>query len=167
MPVAAGGDGGWEDDPRGVCSLPDVLLVDAAGDLPDEHGCQALGSELLVDAEEVDLGHADDVVAGADACRDARDEGDELLGLLGADTDMPGPEEGRRLERPAEEGRGVVEAEHVLVVLDVVVGEQRVEVGEERVVIEVAGEPLEGGRQRVGVSAHLGEWRGRLDGAVR
>jgi hypothetical protein len=61
---------------------PCQYLVDAAGDLVDEHGHEALGS--------------DDVVAGAYAGRDARNEADELLGLLGADADVPGAEEGRR-----------------------------------------------------------------------
>jgi hypothetical protein len=37
VPVATGGDGGWEDDPRIVCNLPDVLLVETTGDLLDEH----------------------------------------------------------------------------------------------------------------------------------
>jgi hypothetical protein len=55
----------------------------------------SLGSELLVDAEEVDHCHADDVVACADARGDTEDEGDPLLGLPGADADVPGAEEGR------------------------------------------------------------------------
>uniref|UniRef100_A0A0E0IJS1 Uncharacterized protein n=1 Tax=Oryza nivara TaxID=4536 RepID=A0A0E0IJS1_ORYNI len=70
----------------------------------------SLGSELLVDAEEIDHCHADDVVACADARGDTEDEGDPLLGLPGADADVPGAEEGRGVERPAEEG------DHLLIV---------------------------------------------------
>ena len=57
-----------------------------------------------MDAEEVDHCHADDVVACADARGDTEDEGDPLLGLPGADADVPGAEEGR--------GGAVREREH-------------------------------------------------------
>jgi hypothetical protein len=69
------------------------------------------------------------------------------------------PRKGRWLERPAEGCRGVDEAKHVLIIPNVVVGKQRVEVCEERIGIEVAGEPLVGRGRRTsgsGVGGSMG-----------
>jgi hypothetical protein len=52
--------------------------VAAAGDLLDEDGCQSLGPELLVDAEEVDFGAVENLVAYSHLYWDAGDECDEL-----------------------------------------------------------------------------------------
>lgn len=53
----AGSHGLREHHPSGVNGLEHPLLVDASGDLTDEHGCHALGTQLLVHTEEVDLHH--------------------------------------------------------------------------------------------------------------
>lgn len=86
--VAACADGLGEDDAGGVQALPDLVQVADAGDLFDEDWGKALAAELLVDAEEVDFGDGDGLVADSYAHGDGGDEGDELAGLSGADTDV-------------------------------------------------------------------------------
>lgn len=46
----------WQDYAAGVDGLEDAEQVAATCDFLDENGCEALGAELLVYAEEVDLG---------------------------------------------------------------------------------------------------------------
>lgn len=77
-----------QDDTSGVQTLPDLVQVAAAGDLLDQNGSETLASELLVDGEEVDFGAEDYLVADAEVNGDGGDEGDELAGLRGSDTDM-------------------------------------------------------------------------------
>lgn len=86
--VAARADGPGEDDAGRVQTLPDLVQVADTGDFLDEDGGQALASELLVDAEEVDFGAGDDLVTDSHAHGDGGDEGDELAGLGGADADV-------------------------------------------------------------------------------
>ncbi len=61
-----------------ACQMPS--RVDPARDLPDQHRRERF-PELLMDAEEVDLGAADHVVAHAHVSRDGRDEGAQELPL--------------------------------------------------------------------------------------
>lgn len=56
--VLAAGDGGGEIGAGGVDGLEDAFEVGAAGDFLDEERSETAGAELLVHAEEVDLGAA-------------------------------------------------------------------------------------------------------------
>jgi hypothetical protein len=58
MVVLAPGDGGGKVGAGSVDGLEDALEVRAAGDFLDEEGCETARAELLVYAEEVDLGAA-------------------------------------------------------------------------------------------------------------
>mmetsp|Transcript_22427 Transcript_22427/g.63649 ORF Transcript_22427/g.63649 Transcript_22427/m.63649 type:complete len:446 (+) Transcript_22427:202-1539(+) len=57
VPVAAARDRPRQHHPGRVGRLEDALLVDAAGDLSDEHRSEPLRAQLLVHAEEVHLDH--------------------------------------------------------------------------------------------------------------
>lgn len=57
MPVTSGADRGRQSLSRGIDCLPDVLAVDATGDLTDQDRSDPVGSELLMRAQEVDLSH--------------------------------------------------------------------------------------------------------------
>ncbi len=85
--VPAGADGPREHNAARVNGLPRPFQVDPPGDLLDQDGSEPLASQLLVDAEEVDLGTADDVVAHAHLGWDGRDKGAE--GVSTANADVP------------------------------------------------------------------------------
>lgn len=89
MEISASAHRSWEHNTSSVKSLVNALEVAATSDLLDEDWCEALGAELLVDTEEVDLGGFEGLLADAQGDGDARDEGDELLGGDGADADVP------------------------------------------------------------------------------
>lgn len=59
--------------------------------------------------------------------RDGRDEPDELLALHHTDTSVPVLDPSRWLQSPSEELRRVVEPEHVVVILDVVLVQEQIE----------------------------------------
>ncbi len=140
MKVPASANGRWQHDAGCVERLVDAVEVTAAGDFFDQYWGEALGTQLLVDAEEVNLGGWKGGGADAQGDGDAGDEGDEFLRLGGADADVPfwfpaGGEEcpatceltpvgvgleggGRCL--PSEEGCRVVESEHSLLILNIV-----------------------------------------------
>ena len=168
MPVLGGGDRGGEYDASRVGGLPDVPEMDAARDLLDHDGSEAFGPQLLVHAQEVDLGHGHDLAPDADPSRDAADEGDELLGGAHPDahTNVPIPEVTRGTESPAQELQRVVEPEHVLVVFHVVGREQVVHLRRHAVVGDIARRPLVSGRQRVRTLLHLRERDRQVDGAL-
>mmetsp|Transcript_39845 Transcript_39845/g.105391 ORF Transcript_39845/g.105391 Transcript_39845/m.105391 type:complete len:381 (+) Transcript_39845:470-1612(+) len=153
--VAALADRARQDHAGRVDRLPDVLLVDPPGDLLDQHRREALRPKLLVHAKEVDLYHLDGRLVDLDAARDTRDEAHQLHVGLHAHTQVPVAEEARGLERPPEEFHGVVETEHAVVVLDVVLAEQRVDLLRLFVVVDVARAPLEGIGQGVRLIADL------------
>jgi hypothetical protein len=69
--------------------LIDAVEVALAGDFCNECGRETLGAELLVYAEEVYLGGFEDFAANADVGGNAGDEGDELAGFGGANTNVP------------------------------------------------------------------------------
>ena len=100
MEVSAGGNWGWQDNTSGIEGLIDALEVTTAGDLLDEDWCEALRTELLVDAEKVDLGRLQRLLADTERDWDTGDECDELLGGDGADTNVPVCLPSRREESP-------------------------------------------------------------------
>ena len=89
MEISTSADRSWENNTSSVESLVDALEVAATSDLLDEDWCEALGAELLVDAEEVDLSGFKGLLADAQGNGDAGDECNELLGGDGANTDVP------------------------------------------------------------------------------
>lgn len=107
MVVLAARDGTGEEDAGGVDGLEDAAEVGASGDFLDEEGGEASRTELLVDAEEVDLSAALCPVSGrklvgprgsrtghvhisdVDVHGDSGDEGDELASCCDTDSDVP------------------------------------------------------------------------------
>lgn len=86
VPACAHGPG--QHDARGIQALPDAVEVADAGDLLDEHRREALAAELLVHAEEVDLGRRKGLVAHANLHGDGGDEGHQLAGLRCSHTNV-------------------------------------------------------------------------------
>jgi hypothetical protein len=122
--VSTGADGFWQNYSSSIDGVPDLLDVAPSGDLLDQHRGQSLGSQLLVDAKEINFGSLNDVVPHFEVDWDAGDEGDKLLGCRDTNTDMPFFEPARRLERPVKERSGVVEAEHCFTILDVMTSKE-------------------------------------------
>jgi len=122
--VSTGTNRFWQHDSSCVDGVPDLLNIAPASDLLDQHRCQSLRSQLLVDAEEVDFRSFDEVFSHPKVDRDTGDEGDELLRCRDTNTDVPFFEPARRLERPVEEGCGVIKAEHCLTILDVMASKE-------------------------------------------
>lgn len=149
MPVPRRRDGAGQDDAGRVGGVPYPLPVDPPRDLADQDGGEPPRAELLVDAEEVDLGRGDEVsvvvvfvvvvaatvatvvaavivvivVSASDVerRRNGGDESDEPSRLVvGPDPDVPLPDVSRGRQRPLQEVGRVAEPEGLLVVLDVV-----------------------------------------------
>lgn len=89
MPVLSRGERSWQGDAASVDGLPDVLQVNTAGDLSDKEWGEALITNLLVNAEEVDLGHQDLGPVDDHVDRDGRDEGVKLISAGGFDRNDP------------------------------------------------------------------------------
>ena len=89
MEVPARADGFREHDAAGVDGLEDAFNVRPPRDFLDQKRREALGTQLFVDAEEVDLGAFERFGADAEGHGDAGDEGDEFAGFGGADADVP------------------------------------------------------------------------------
>mmetsp|Transcript_82764 Transcript_82764/g.192306 ORF Transcript_82764/g.192306 Transcript_82764/m.192306 type:complete len:307 (-) Transcript_82764:282-1202(-) len=141
--VAALTDRSRQDYTSCVDRLPDVLLVHPPCDLLDQHRCQALRPQFLVHAEEVDLHHADHWVVDLHACRNASDEAHELAAGLHPHAQVPASQIAWWLQGPPEETDRVVEAEHAVIILDVVLAQKQVDLLCLHVVVDVASAPLE------------------------
>jgi len=89
MIVPARADRGGQDDTASVDSLVDAIEVAATGDLLDQDRGQALGAQLLVDTEEVNLSHLDSLAADSELRRDAGNRGNQLARLRSTHADMP------------------------------------------------------------------------------
>ena len=118
--VATRADWFGEEDATGVDALVDAFEVAAAGDFFDEDGSEAFLAELLVDAEEVDFGGFEEDAPDVELDGYAKDAGDEFARFGRADADVPCRAPAGRFQCPAQERGRIVEAEHGLVVLDVV-----------------------------------------------
>ena len=77
-----------------------------------------------MDAEEVDLGAHDLAPVQLHFDWDARDESEELLALAGAHANNPVRVATWRHQGPPKEGNGVIEAEHGIVILDIILDKQ-------------------------------------------
>lgn len=89
MKVSTSADWCWQNDTSCVECLPDTLKVATAGDFLDEDWCQALLAKLLVNAEEVDLGCVESLLADTKSDWYTGDEGDQLARLRSTYTDVP------------------------------------------------------------------------------
>jgi hypothetical protein len=76
VPVPTGGHWLWKHHSSGVDGLPYVGQVDSTCDLLDEQRRKALGSELLVNAQEVDLCTRDALPGHPDISWDTSNEAD-------------------------------------------------------------------------------------------
>mmetsp|Transcript_3774 Transcript_3774/g.10254 ORF Transcript_3774/g.10254 Transcript_3774/m.10254 type:complete len:452 (+) Transcript_3774:23-1378(+) len=155
VPVPRGADGLGEHHARGVRRLPDPAQVDPSRDLADEHGRESLRTQLLVDAQEVDLRQVQPFALYRQLRGHAGDERHELTGAHHPDAEVPVFHVPRGLEHPLEKLARVLEPEHGVVVLDVVVVEEVEDLVVHLLVRHVARAPLERGRQVVPVLLHL------------
>lgn len=121
-----------EVDAGRIDRLKDAVQMHTTSDLLDQHRCHSLRSQHLDHAEEVDLDQSHHLVLDLHAGRHAAYEADQLVRLLHAQTAVPVLLPVRRLQRPLKELRRVVESEHVIVILDVVVAQESVELFELR-----------------------------------
>lgn len=136
MEISTGTDGLWQDDTTCIDGLEDAERITSSGDFLDEDRGKPLGAKLLVNAKEIDLGTLEDVGPYAKSDRNPRYESDELPRLGRTDANMPlfspswrfeGPGSisrrpqfyGEEHQLPVEEGNGIVESEHGLIIFDV------------------------------------------------
>ena len=75
----------------------------------DQHRCEAFGAKLLVHAQEVYLHHGHRVLPGTDCGWNSSDESDQLPVAGHAHAQVPFRLEPWRLQRPLQEGVGVLE----------------------------------------------------------
>lgn len=73
--VAAHGNWFWNNDSSSEGGLEDSCDVYTSGNLPDEHWSHTSRTEILVNAQEVDLHHVHSLVVHADGLWDSSDEG--------------------------------------------------------------------------------------------
>ena len=88
-------------------------------------------------AEEVDLGAHDLTPVQLHFDRDARDESEELLALTCAHADNPVRVATWRHQGPPKEGNGVIEAEHGIVIFDIILDKQVVHFFSHIIVIKI------------------------------
>merc|ERR1712025_1199564 len=81
---------------------------------------------------------------GPEGGRPPGDEGHQAPGGAHADAHVPLPVVPRGLERPSQELRGVVEPEHPVVILHIMLCQERVQLSHFALVRDIAGAPLEG-----------------------
>ena len=132
-----------QDHASRVDSLEYSLDVDSPGDLSDEDWGQPLGSQLLVDTEEVNLHHLLLLVVHPDVGGDCGDETDQLVAFTDSDATVPFLKEPWRFEGPGQELRAVVKPEHVVIVLHVVLVQQDVELLQHQRILQLECVPLE------------------------
>lgn len=78
---------------------------------------------------------------------------------------MPRFEVPRRAESPPEEFHRIIEAKHILIIFNVVLGEKVVYLGAGVIIVDVAGRPLVLCREVVGITADVGQRGGSFDRA--
>ncbi|KAI6760826.1 hypothetical protein HG530_009686 [Fusarium avenaceum] len=119
--VSTSADGLGKDDTGSVETLPDSVKVAASCDFLDEYGSETLASELFVNGKEINLGAGDYVFA---------DTGSRKAHSL-----------------PSQDGRRIVEAEHSLIVFNVVLVEQLVHLLDLLLVGQVHSNPFKAGNE--------------------
>jgi len=117
--VPAAGNWFRDDDASGIHRSPDILEVAPASDFFDEHWCEPLGAQFLVNTEKIDFGTPEVLISYADGHGDPGDEGTELFGGFGAHTDVPLGEPTRGFKGPVEKCFRVAKPESSMVVFDV------------------------------------------------
>ena len=122
---------------RRVNSLPNIASIDTSRDFFDEDGGEALGSQVLVHAEEVDLGAHDFASVQLHLHGDTCDESKELSALTSSHTNDPASVAIGGHQSPPQERNGVIKAEHGIIILHIIPHEQIVHLVSHFVVIQV------------------------------
>ena len=126
----------------GVNGLPLVLKVDSAGDLCDQNRCEILGPAFFVDTQIIDFGHLDFIAFDTSEDRHTGDAGYELF-LFVSDTNEPFRLIAWRREGPSEELFGIIEPKSVIIVLNVVVGQEFIQLIELVIIFDIDLAPEE------------------------
>lgn len=98
--VPRGRNGMGQERARCVHGLKYAVEVDPPRDLLNEHGRKPLGSQLLMDAQKVDLDTGNALSVDAEPGRNGRDECNHPSVLRDAHRDGPGSSEIGRLQGP-------------------------------------------------------------------
>jgi hypothetical protein len=167
VPVGGLRNGHWNEDTCGIYSLPYVEKVHSAGHLLDQDCCQALGSQALVYAQEVDLSHSNLLATDNVIDRDAGNETKKLIFLAASDTKQPLFMVAWRGESPFKEFDGVVEAEHVVIILNVVLSQQVIDFFGLIRISNVNIRPLVACGQGVGFRFNISNCFNYIDGLVK
>lgn len=109
-------------------------------------------------AEEVNLDHTLPLVVDAHRRRNGADERHQTPAFDHTHATMPLLAPAGRLQRPLEKLRLIVEAEHAVVILDVVLVQQRVQLFQHQRIVQRERVPCETRREAVGFSADLRNW---------
>ena len=152
--VAAGAEGGEGQVGAGREErLEDPRVVDPTRELPNQERSQAALAPIATNAEEVDE-HAVVTLAidAEDAGRGADEAGERATGGAQAEVPRPPPAAGRK--GPAEEGGVVLEAHRAVGGLDVMVAQERVQLGEGGGTLWIAFFPEEALGQRASGRSH-------------
>lgn len=136
--------GNWfrQHNPGCVNSVPYILQITPTSNLFDENRGEPLSTQLLVDTQEVDFRAFEIVLTDFQGNRNTGDKGNQFLRGRYTDTNVPGLKPPRRFEGPVDERGRVVEAEHCIVVFNVVVCEKLVDLVDLFLVIQVHSIPF-------------------------
>ena len=155
VPIATGSHRLGEHHSSCVDCLENAIDVNTSCDLSDQHWCQPLSPQLLVDTEEVDLDYLLLLLIDPDVSGDCRDEAHQFVALAHPHSTMPLLEVARRLEGPGQELGAVVKPEHVVIILHVVLIEQHIELLKHQGIIQLQCVPLEPRWQGEGLLSDL------------
>lgn len=136
-------DRSWDNDSGGIDGLPDVFSVDSSGNLLDKYGSESVVSEFFIHAKEIDFGHFSLVLLFKMHMNwDTGNESDKFFGLDNSDTQNPVFIVFWRSECPSQECGTVVESEHVIFILNVILSQESVDSIQLFVIIQINFNPF-------------------------
>ncbi|WVZ19330.1 hypothetical protein V8G54_006652 [Vigna mungo] len=126
MPILTSRDWRWKHNPSCISRLPNIFQMNPPSHLLDHNRRKPLRPELLMNTQEIDLSHLHNLLINSDPCWYATNESNQLLRGLGTHTNVPTPVIPRNAQRPPEKLLGIVEPEHVFIILNIVILQQNI-----------------------------------------
>jgi len=167
MPVSCLRNGHGNKDTCGIYSLPYVEKVHSAGHLLNQDCRETLRSQALVHAQEVNLGHGNFLATDNIMDRDTWNETKKLILLAASDTKQPLFVVAWGSQSPFKELDGVVEAEHVVVILNIVLSQQVIDFLRLCGIVDVNIRPIVARWEGVGVRFNISDCFNNINGLIK
>ena len=127
MPVSGLWNRDWNKDTCCVYRLPYVEKIDSAGDLLNQNCRETFSSQALMHAQKVNLSHCDFLATDNIMDGDAWNETKKLIFFATSHAKQPVLVVPWGSESPPKELDGVVEAEHVVIILNIILSQQLID----------------------------------------